>query len=188
MKTPNKTKVLLGIAIVCTLVAGGLYTFFFISMKNKTDEAVALSAELSELSGAQLRYASAGAVLKGEQENINKLTAYFIKESEIVAFTKKIEALGQNAGVTLSIESLDPGVTPAGAPLLSFNIIAEGKFENTQRLLSLLQNLPGKFEWRTVRFAREGTIAPDGISTLSSGGAAKWKVEAGLVALNFVRE
>lgn len=188
MKELNKTTILLTVAIIGALVAGSIYAFFFVSMKNKTTAVVDLSAQLTQLSGEQTRYRSTTSQLQSDSQKIEKLSSYFIKESEIVAFTKKIEALGANAGVALSIESLDPGVTTTGAPFLGFRILAEGRFENIERLLGLLQNFPGKFEWKTVRFVREGEIvSPDG-KTIATTGAPKWRAEVSLAALNFVKE
>lgn len=173
MKRPNQTISLLIFSLACAFAVGGVYIFFFTSMKNKAEASVDLSTRLSELLGEQLRYSSAAPALQNESDNINKLSSYFIKESEIVSFTKKIEALGPQAGAMLTIESLDPGMGSGNVPYLSFRLTGEGKFENVEYLLSLLQNFPGKFEWRSVH--------------LTHNSMGKWKIDATLVALNFIK-
>lgn len=193
-KSSNTTKILLGISIACTLVVAGIYTFFFVSMKNKTESVVSLASQLNEFSGAQQRYVSAASALQNEQKNIDKLSAYFVKESEIVAFTKKIEALGPQSGTVISIQSLDPVTTSGSSPFLNFKITGEGKFTNVQRLLVLLQNFPGKFEWKSVRVYRGGGILSEAPipgargTKLVRDTAPVWSIEASLSALNFVTE
>lgn len=174
MKSFNKTTIILILAVVCTVVAGGVYVFFFATMRNETVAATDLSTTLSEITGQQYRYNSVLSSLQAESIRIDKLSAYFIKESDIVAFTKRIDMLGSLAGVTLSIESLDSGISKDKTAYLNFKITAEGKFENTERFLVYLQNFPGKFLWNTVRVFHEA--------------GPTWKVEASLTALNFIKE
>lgn len=188
IKSLNKTTILLGIAIAGTLVATAVYIFFFLSMKSKTQAATEISAQLDELSGKQQRYTTAASSLQSESSRIEKLSSFFIKESDIVRFTKKIEALGPKAGVALSLESLDPGMTEAGVSFLNFRIIAQGRFENTEKLLLLLQNFPGKFEWKTVNLARDNRGSSEVGTSTPKTGTQKWRAEVSLVAYNFIKE
>lgn len=188
MKSLNKTTIVLGIAIASMVVASVVYIFFFLSMKSKTEAATELSAQLEDLSGKQQRYTTAASSLQSESARIEKLSSYFIKESEIVSFTKKIEALGPDAGVALSLEALDPGVTEAGVPLLNFRIVARGRFENTERFLLLLQNFPGKFEWRTVNLVRDNGKLGEMSTSSPQMGTQKWRAEVSLAAYNFIKE
>lgn len=190
MKSLNKTTIPLLVALVLALVSGGAYSFFFVAMKNKTEATAELLAKTEELSGKESRMTSAVSTLKSESANIDELSRYFIKESEIAAFAKKIEDLGPQSGTTLSIESLDPGLTEKSVPFLSLLIKATGKFSDIERLLVLLENFPGKFEWKTVRLSRDassveqaGTAAQKQVSR-----APEWRVEVFLTALNFTKE
>lgn len=192
MKANKKTLILLGIAVAFTLGTSGAYAFLFYVMKNKTEATATFSEKIDELSGKEARIASSVAILRKENTNIEKISEYFFKESEVVAFTKKIEALGAQSGTTLSIESLDQGYTEKTVPFLNFRIKATGKFSNIQRLLILLENFPGKFEWKTVRLVRETLPTPEGSATSTkmraSSEAPIWRVEAFLVALNFTNQ
>lgn len=185
----SKTTILLGTALALMAVAGGAYAFFFVVMKGKTQATAELSAKLEELSGKQSRVASALAVLKNEAPQIEKLSAYFIRESEIVAFTKKIEALGPQSGTALTLESLEPGLTEKTVPYLNFRIKATGNFAAVIRLLTLLENFPGKFEWKTVRLVRADTSGQQVSATTTRGiNTPEWSVEVFLTALNFIKE
>ena len=189
MKTPNKTIALLLIALVFTLVASGAYAFLFITMKNKTTATAELLEKTDELSGKESRIASALATLRDENTNIDRLSSYFIKENEIGLFAKKLEDLGHQSGTTLTLEALDPGVTEKTVAFLSFRIKATGKFSDIERLLILLENFPGKLEWKTVRLVRDistdqqiGTTTKKIISQ-----SPNWNVEVFLTARNFIK-
>lgn len=173
---------LLLIALVFALVSGGAYAFFFVAMKDKTDATAELLAKTEELSGKESRLTSAVTTLKNESANIDEISRYFIKESEIAVFAKKLEDLGPQSGTSLSIESLDPGLTEKSVPFLSLLIKATGEFSYIERLLLLLENFPGKFEWKTVRLTRDASLQKVGSR------APEWRVEIFLTALNFAKE
>jgi hypothetical protein len=190
MKSDKKTLVLLGIATTFTLATIGAYAFLFIAMKNKTETTATLSEKIDELSGREARIASSVSVLRRENTNIEKISNYFFKENEVVAFTKKVEALGGQSGTTLTIESLDQGFTEKTVPFLNFRIKALGTFANINRLMVLLENFPGKLEWKTVRLVRDADpiLEVDATTNVEKpvSGTPLWRVEASLVALNFV--
>lgn len=189
MKPFSKTTILFVAALAFTLVAGGAYAFFFAAMKDKTEAATAISTSLGELSGKASRTLSAVAVLKSESARIEKLSSYFIKESEIVTFTKNVEALGPQSGTTLTIESLERGVTEKTVPFLNFRVKASGKFPDVMRLLVLLENFPGKFEWKTVRLVSDNSTGQQaGAVATKSDSTPLWNAEVFLTAFNFVKE
>ncbi|MBI5401200.1 MAG: hypothetical protein HZB12_03765 [Candidatus Yonathbacteria bacterium] len=189
MKSFNKTTTLFGIALAFTIAVGSAYTFFFVAMKNKTEATATLSASSGELSGKESRVLSAGATLKSESVRVEKLSSYFIKESEIVMFTRKIEALGPQSGTTLTIESLDRGLTEKTVPYLNLRIKAMGKFADVMRLLTFLENFPGKFEWKTIRLVRDDSAKQQtGAHAPKSDNTTEWSAEVFLTVLNFVKE
>ncbi len=182
----TKTTALLTFATACTVVSIATYAYFFVSMKSKTEETISLTAQSGQFSVQHARYTAVVNSLQLSKSDIEKLSSYYIRESGIVLFTKKLEALGTQAGVKLSIESLDPGLVPGGGAALGFRLDAEGKFENTQKFLILLQNFPGKFEWRSLQLKRAADASDS--STAKATSAPLWRVEVSLVALNFLKE
>lgn len=179
MKNLSKTNLLFIISFVATLVATGAYTFFFLAMKSKTEATVELSAKVNELSGEETRMGAAVSALRAESLHIEKLSSYFIKESDIVAFTKKIEELGVASGTMLSLEALEPEAGAGGTSVLNVRIKTTGKFQDIMHFFVLLENYPAKFEWRSVNLVRDETSSP-----LSP----RWRTEVSLVAFNFVKE
>lgn len=192
MKTSKKTLILLATAVVFTLAASGLYAFLFFTVKNKTEATSALSEKIEEISGKESRLVSSVSLLKRENAGIEKISALFFKENEVVNFTKNIEDLGEQSGAALTIESLERGSAENGTPFLSFRIKATGEFGDIMRLLVLLENFKGKFEWKTVRLVRDtepvvsvqaGQKLPKTATPLPM-----WRAEVFLVALNFVNQ
>lgn len=184
MKANKKTLALLGTATILALVGGGVYAFLFFAIKNKTEATSVISEKIDELSGRESRIASSVLVLRKEDANIKKIKEYFFKENEVVAFTKKIEALGTQSGTKLTLQSLEQGYTEKTVPFLNFRIVATGKFADIQRLLVLLENFPGKLEWKTVRLSLDSPQTTE-MPTIVVAGAPQWRVDAFLVALNF---
>ncbi len=188
MKSLNKTVILVAIAFLSAVVIGGVYIYFFVSMQNKTQDAIGLSTKIEEISSRESRYRAAASALQTESAQIAKLSSYYISADGVVAFAQKLESLGPQAGVTLSLKSLDPGTTPSGSSVLSFELTAEGTFVNVERLLTLLQNFPGNFVWKTVKFARVDNIALAQSGTATRGSAPQWNLDASLDALNFIKQ
>jgi len=188
MKPLNKTITLLIISLVLMLASGGMYSFFFLHTKNKTHETAEIIEKTEALSGKGSHLASVALSLKKEKENIDKLSSYFIKESEIALFAKKIENLGPQSGADVTLEGLEPGVTEKSVPFLNFRIKARGEFDDVERLLVLLENLPLKLEWKTVRLVRD--TAPSAVVSVppkkDTLQIILWNLDAFLTARNFI--
>lgn len=192
MRPFNKTIILLATALAIAVASGGAYAFFFITMKAKTQATADLLVTIDDLSGKETRINSSLMTLKSEKDNIEKLSAYFIKEGDIVVFAKKLEDLGPQSGTELTIEALDPGVTEKAIPYLGFRIMATGKFVDLEKLLVLLENFPGMFQWSTIRLTVASAVAPvagpqASTTAQKTSTTPDWSMEASLTALNFIK-
>ena len=176
MKANKNTIKLLGIALVFMLVATGLYVTLFFAIKSKSAATVPLLEKVDELAGRESRITASLAALRKESENIDKIAAVFFKENGIIDFTKKIEALGEQSGTKLTLESLEQSGAGSDSPSLSFRIQATGKFANIERLLILLENFPGKLNWKTVSLSHSGDTAATSL----------WNMSLSLQALNMI--
>lgn len=191
MKSFNKTTVFFSISLILIMVAGGAYTFFFVVVKDKNKSIAEFSSKNEDLMGRESRLNSAKNSIKIEQLNIDKLSTYFIKESEVVLFAKKIEALGVESGTTLSLELLEPGVLEGGAPFLNFRVKAKGGFKEVMKLIALLENYPIKFEWKSARLVRDDS---GGVSATPQNAktprivSPQWIIVVSLSASNFLKE
>jgi hypothetical protein len=195
MKTINKTIILFASAVVVAASSGTAYAFFFFAMKDKAEETAQLSLTSEALSNNESRLSTSLSAIKGENENVDKLSGYFIKESEIVAFTQKMELLGVQSGTALTLESLEPTLDVKKEPVLNFRLKATGSFKDVMRLIVLLENFPAKFEWDTVQVGRDDGLLEGGSPTTGKPGAKKgaptsplWSLSISLRALNFIKE
>lgn len=191
MKFFNKITILFVVALAVTLLAGGVYVAMFFSMKDKTAATAETLRSIEDLSGKNLNLASSIAILKSQSANIDKLSSQFFNESEVVAFTDKIDALGAQSGTVVTIESLDPAVTGKSVPYLNLRLSATGKFEDILRLFALLENFPGNFEWKTVHLVRtDSPLSGDqkgSTTTKANLVSPTWNAEIFLSVLNFVK-
>lgn len=196
MKSKQKTLMLLGVALASVLVSALGYWGLFFAIKNKTVATTPLLEKIDELSGREARIAVSTNVLRAQSKNIEKLSAYFFKESEVVEFTKKVEMLGPESGAIVSLESLEGGVTEKTVPYLNFRLTATGEFKSIYRLLLLLESFPGKIELKNVRVFYQDTT-PDFVvsGSATQGDSASvpvrtprgsWRFESTMVAHNFI--
>ncbi|MEK7460515.1 MAG: hypothetical protein AAB628_03135 [Patescibacteria group bacterium] len=193
MKSLKKTAVLLIVALSLTLMAIGAYFYFFIKMKDLAGQTIELGVKADELAGKESRIRNADTMMRNESVRIEKLSQYLIKESEIVVFTKKIEALAEESGIRLTIESLDSGIGDGGTAMLNFRIKAKGEFKNIIKFTALLENFPAKLEWKNVKLVREEGVTQvvDQKTTINKQSLSAnpiWVAEASLSVLNFVKE
>ena len=197
MKALTKKAVFFAIALSLTLIAAGTYSYFFLKMKGYAEQAIILNAKADDLEGRESRINTAVTTMKNESARITTLSSYFIKESEVVLFTQKIEAVGKDAGVELSIVSLDSGAGEKGATVLNFRVKAKGEFQNVVKFMGLMENFSAKFDWWTVRLEREdGSFGKIGEAEEEGNKERKfsqpsnpaWVAEVSMTALNYVKE
>lgn len=178
MKPINKTAAALIVSVLVFFLSLGVYAFFFTGMNKRVAKASEVALEASGLEGKRGGFSQNVSLLKKNSAEIEKINASFIKESEVVLFTKQIESLGEEAGVSLVLESLDPRAGQGNTRVLGFRVGATGSFDNVMKLLKFFENYPAKFEFTGVRMFRsdEGTTNP------------VWVIEVSIVALNFISE
>ncbi len=191
MNKLGKTGILLIIAFLVTASAFGVYAFFFAATKSKAESATSIADTTGSVESRQAKLALTLATLKEQSDNIQKLDELFIKQKEIVNFTKRIESLGVTPGTKISIEGLTPSLSKDNAPILSFDIKVQGKFVDVMRTLELLENFPAKIEWSSVNIKRESEGSVAAVKT--NGNVPQvvepiWKMSVAGAALNFVRE
>ena len=187
----NKTTIFLSISLLFAVMVGGLYASFFVVMKDKNRSIAEFLSRSEELIGRESRLRFAKSTLKIEQSNVDRLSSYLIRESEVVSFAKKIEALGAESGTALSLDLLESGVIEGGYPLLNFRVKAKGGFKEVMKLTSLLENYPIKFEWRSVHLVRDDSeMALPAVQNpkTSVRVSPQWIITISLLASNFLRE
>lgn len=195
MKSLTKTAIFFVIALSLTLATLGIYSYFFFKMKNLAEQTIEINAKADAIDERDLRINNAANIIKSESDKVDKLSAYLIKESEIVEFTKKLDSFGEESGVKLSIESLEQGVDGevVGSDALNFRLKVSGSFQNVAKFMSLLENFPAKFDWNNVKFTRSDGVVQKLIEENDKKNQEQtpiivWNADISLTALNFIKE
>lgn len=187
-------------ALTFALAMSSGYAWVFFSIKNKTIATTPISEKIEEITGREARIASSVSLLRKEEPNIEKLSAFFysFKESEIVKFTRNIEALSEQSGATVTLDALEQGPGEKTAPYLNFRITAVGTFPQVYRLILLIENFPGKIEWKTVNLTAEDSSAKEVAPVIDPKTGKEipqpakepeipqWRITALLTARNFI--
>jgi hypothetical protein len=141
MKNKLKTKNILAVVIVLNFILVGAYTYAFYMVKEKNKSASKVSGELEQYLSKEGVINLVKKSVKDTTNEREKLNSYFVSRDDIVKFTKKIESLGEIAGVNLTIMGLR-----TQGNILFFDISSWGSFRNLLHLVSLLENLPFKVD------------------------------------------
>lgn len=192
MKEFKKNTVLLAGAILLFIGVASAYGLSFYSMKGKIEGANEVLARAEDFENTQGTLSRTLAFLKESKLGRQRVDARFIKEHDVALFARQIEALGAESGVTLSIESLEPGVDFRKKPVLNFRIKAEGTFANVMRAEELLENFPARFDVSTLRLVRvdnsQGAVVSGTGKSTPANRAPQWELNATISALNFIKE
>lgn len=155
MKTPNRHKYLLYIAIVITLVVGAVYVYMYreISLSRLQTEAVKQQLQANE---QKLR--NNEAFLKTYESTANdwkSLNDFFVKSDHFVDYIETLEALGPKTGSSVSISNIDDHKidlsTPGKIGTMTARVNASGSWSSVMRVLALAENMPYKTSVKDVR-------------------------------------
>lgn len=122
--------------IAATAFFGAAY--FIYSKKSSLSR---LSAELSGITAEEEEYRGLKKKISDTRAEQDALNSYFIDPNNFVPFVEEIEALGEHAGVALTV--LSAALTDSNRNL-ALSLYAGGTFEQTLYFLSLLEAYPAK--------------------------------------------
>jgi len=175
MKKSTNVKNILIVAIIFNIIAISGYVFAFYIVKEKSKEASVATNDLEVYRTKSANLSTVQYAVDRTREDREKLEKYFISKDEIISFIERIEALGADAKVELKIS----GIEEVDQNTLRFNFSTKGTFVDTMHLVSLVEHLPLKIEFRTAN------IRASGNTNLGSGGT---KVLDSVWDGNFVAE
>lgn len=192
MNDLKKTITLLIGAVFTIVLIVGAYGLLFYSMKGKIESANEVLARADDFENTQGKLSRTLAFLKESEVGRQRVDARFIKERDIALFAQQIEALSTQSGVTLSIESLEPGIDVRKKPVLNFRIKAGGTFAEVMRIEELLESFPARFDVSALRLVRidssQGAAVVGTGKTTSVSRAPQWELNATISAINFIKE
>ena len=114
-----------------------------------------LSDELSGIAADEEEYRGLKKALADTSTEQGTLDSYFIDPDNFVPFVGKIKALGEHAGVALTVESA--ALTDANRTL-TLTLFTGGAFEQTLYFLSLLEAYPAKITFDRAWVAKSAAV------------------------------
>jgi len=134
------TNLILIISIILVIALGASIIYFFKIIQNKN---IYISHIENTLYEKKINKDNAEDLVKKftEVTAINKhVNSYFVDQSKINLFINYLEELGTNNGVKLTVKNVNTPIEDKN--IISVEISIEGGFNNTMKVLSLLENSP----------------------------------------------
>lgn len=163
-----KTIKIIAIAATLNLIVFGACFYLFRNIKN-VDKVV--SEQLAQIESEVKKDESLRSIknlMNDTKKEREQVAEFFVQPNGTVDFIETLESLGRIAGVKLEIESVGVGALKGktGSSTESFRLSfkTEGSWVGTMHILSLLENMPYKISFESVRFGKVsgGSSSEDG--------------------------
>jgi len=148
----KKTKTLLYMIIVLSIIALLLFVFVFYIVYEKHNTIAGLHEEVKIIENRKDEIISTKHLIFDIKEDINKLDSYFVGSDSIVEFIRDVEFLGVKSGVALTLNSVD--IFDEGDSSLSLKFTTEGDWDDSIYLLALLESMPVKMDINEISFIK----------------------------------
>ncbi len=116
-----------------------------------SDQIINSYLELSRTSRGKEDLAVIKKILAETVESRALVAGAFLESQALISFIEQLEGLAKKTGVELKLD--EPRLGASKIPSLEISFQATGPFANLSHLLSLLENLPYRLEWRGVAWA-----------------------------------
>jgi len=160
------------ILVVIGVLAG--YYFFFSLIREKNEEASALSQQITEYANRESMLKNIDRTLEQLGDGIQKVSAYFLQKEDVVLFIETIEGAASKSGLTISINSvgIDEQIqkTPkqkngtsssvmASKETFSLRAQVRGAWSDIMHFTTYIENLPYHLNIRRVTVYRVSSPA-----------------------------
>ena len=148
------------LAVGMLLVAVGAYAWIFTEVRSTVAD-VSLKAEETQLLTTQNAHTqTVRRVVRDTEASRAELNSFFVTEEGLVQFLEDIEAIGEDIGVRLIVDSVS-----AGKPIdkdaflvpITLNLKTEGTFKNVFHMLELLEAFPKVLTIERTRLTQHPT-------------------------------
>jgi Tfp pilus assembly protein PilO len=160
MKSSTPTKKILELAIALNVLVFGAYGFLFWNIQNKETQAGTIMSEVAQSTARNNSLIAIKSSLNENQDFISQMDSLFVPSDGAVAFINMLEALGQQSGVKVSINSVgvtqDPKVAKDFKQTLHLSLMTDGSWSNTFAFLSIVENLPYRIQFEQVNLTLSG--------------------------------
>lgn len=160
----NKTKQLLITVIILNTALIGAYGFLFYLIKQKSDETSVLYQDIQGQQANQEQLTTLRHELNDTEAERAMLASYSVKSSDLNAFIKSLESLGEESGTDMRLNAF----IETNANSLLVDLSATGTYDDMYYLVKLIEHLPYHIEFRKAYFNSLGMTtvsSPDKKST-----------------------
>lgn len=143
------------LSIVVLLITVGGYYFFFSIIENKNKNISFLSQEIDTYAQNESVRTQSNKVAEEQKDKIEKIDLYLLHKNEVVPFIETVEGAGKKTGAVVKIGTVNVG----SDSVLAIRLEARGSWNNINRFLSYLENLPYKISLSKVDLNRASSVS-----------------------------
>ena len=142
------------IIILLNLLGLGVLGFLGRQLYGDADQVIAAYQEFYTATRGKENLMILEKTLVATTDSRAAVAAAFLRSDELVLFIEKLEGLAKTAGVELNLAEPKPVVRKAASLELAFQ--ATGSFAGLYRFSTLLENLPYRLEWQSLKWNLKG--------------------------------
>lgn len=150
MKIDSKTKKILLLVMIPTIILVFVYVYILFDLNNKNQETASILNENEKAYVKNLNFQSTKKIINSSKESILNMSTFFITKDGVVNFINTIESIGKSVGLNISIASVDIKTDTNKSnnsqnnnkDELNLDIETEGTWTQTLKFIHLLEYLP----------------------------------------------
>lgn len=136
----KKTYIIFFITLASALMATLVFFYIFRIIKNKNDHSSNLLSSIQSITDQKNNISTLQKTVAETKEKEAKLSTYLVHSNSLNDFIGFLE--GEGSALSMPVEVLSVNATSGGANKINVEIKGTGSFENTMRLLALIENAP----------------------------------------------
>jgi len=188
MNESLKTKSILKILVILTVLIVGTYVFLFYYINRTNDTITGVAGKLKEISISQAKLTAVERVLADTAAQSRQIDSFVISSDGTVGFIEMVENLAGSAGLSVSIDSVDTkaaaGTMRNDWEYLNLTISVKGNWAGVFNYLSMLERLPYLAEINSVAI-QQTTNSAQNIPGVKNSTAYIWQGQFSISVLKF---
>lgn len=144
--------------VILNLIVFGASFYLFASIKSIDKNVSARLIQIESAADTEESLRSIKNLMNDTKKEREQIAGFFVQPNGTVDFIETVESLGRIAGIKLETESVGvealKNKTVSSTELFRLSLRTEGSWGDTIRLLSLLENIPYKISFESVKLEK----------------------------------
>lgn len=144
--------------VILNLIVFGASFYLFASIKNIDKNVSARLIQIESAADTEESLRSIKNLMNDTKKEREQIAGFFVQPNGTVDFIETVESLGGIAGIKLETESVGvealKNKTASSTELFRLSLRTEGSWGGTMHLLSLLENMPYKISFESVKLEK----------------------------------